>query len=635
MALNPIVYTEKVVKSFLRYQLTAYPFADARLYEQMRQLLSLDETRRSPLLKGPYISLSQSFRQGGAVADLVDEGLLHAHLRDRIPAEITHLYGHQEQAIRAIAAGRTTLVSTGTGSGKTECFLYPIGTKLRRGGEEKPELVTQWMSERGDTTIRQIAKKWGVEGDDAPALIESLFSFLNDQHLLVPVRLKGSRGRPLPNVRGVYQVDADRLRLMPNHGVWRCRSCRRRTTRRTPHDRCPAWRCEGTLEFVREDSDNYDLQLLDQRYSMLRPEEHTAMVPHETRERLENLFKANSDAVNCFVCTPTLELGVDIGKLDAVLMRNVPPLPANYWQRAGRAGRRHRMAVDITYCRPVSHDRAYSSDPPKLLAGRVDPPAFNLRNDVMVGKHVHATVITRLHQYLTAPDRSQGDRTQIEETLRTCLPNQVSSYLFEEGVVRERPFDLAALRQLIARNAEDLVAYVERAFRQGWPEDDAGVTTAEALYDHVRGFVDGLAGVVARLQRRLNWALEQIRRLNAVRERHGDLEPEDEALFRRCGRLVQRLKGTARRTRREAEGYEDVNTFGVLAAEGFLPGYGLEVGSVLGTAEIPYWRTGARSKCRRKQNTARRTPAASCRALCWRPRSTSTSRPCMTWLRRL
>ena len=36
-----------------------------------------------------------------------------------------------------------------------------------------------------------------------------------------------------------------------------------------------------------------------------------------------------------------------------------------------------------------------------------------------------------------------------------------------------------------------------------------------------------------------------------------------------------------------------MNTFGVLAAEGFLPGYGLEVGSVLGTAEIPFWRTGA------------------------------------------
>jgi len=57
--------------------------------------------------------------------------------------------------------------------------------------------------------------------------------------------------------------------------------------------------------------------------------------------------------------------------------------------------------------------------------------------------------------------------------------------------------------------------------------------------------------------------------------------------------MIKRLKGTDRRRRKEAEGYDDVNTYGVLAAEGFLPGYGLDSGSVLGTAEIPYWRTGA------------------------------------------
>ena len=63
---------------------------------------------------------------------------------------------------------------------------------------------------------------------------------------------------------------------------------------------------------------------------------------------------------------------------------------------------------------------------------------------------------------------------------------------------------------------------------------------------------------------------------------------------RAATRLIKRLRGANRRTRREAEGYEDTNTYGVLAAEGFLPGYGLEVGSIRGTAEIPFWRMGAR-----------------------------------------
>jgi ATP-dependent helicase YprA (DUF1998 family) len=469
----------------------------------------------------------------------------------------------------------------------------PVGTKLQRGASEKPELVTQWLSERGDTTVRQIGKKWGVNADEVESFLESLFRFVVDQHLLVPVRLKGSKGNPLPNVSGVYQVDADRLRLQQNHGVWRCNNCRRRSIRKTPHQSCPAWRCEGTLGFVREDADNYDLQVLDQGYSMLRPEEHTAMVPHDERERLENLFKGESDAVNAFVCTPTLELGVDIGQLDAVLMRNVPPLPANYWQRAGRAGRRHRMAVDVTYCRPVSHDRAYFAEPLKILAGRVDPPAFNLRNDLMVAKHVHATAITRLHQYTRDAARSAPERASIEAMLKSCLPDRVSAYLFEAGLVRDRAFDLAELQILIDENIDDLVAYVESAFRQGWPATDAEITRPEALRAHLQGMVPGLVAVIARLARRLRWAMEQIKRLNAIRERQGDLEQEDEALFRRCDALIKRLKGTARRSRRDAEGYDDVNTFGVLAAEGFLPGYGLEVGSVLGTAEIPFWRTGA------------------------------------------
>jgi ATP-dependent helicase YprA (DUF1998 family)/SOS-response transcriptional repressor LexA len=469
----------------------------------------------------------------------------------------------------------------------------PVGTKLRRGPEEKGQLVTQWLSERGDTTVRQIARKWGVARDDAGKFLESLFAFLVDRGLLTPVRLKGSKGNPLPKVSGVYQVDADRLRLHTNHGVWRCKSCRRRTARRTPRQKCPAWRCDGDLAFVREDPDNYDLQLLDQRYSMIRPEEHTAMVPHDERERLENLFKGESDAVNTFVCTPTLELGVDIGQLDAILMRNVPPLPANYWQRAGRAGRRHRMAVDLTYCRPVSHDRAYFAEPLKILAGRIDPPAFNLRNDLMVAKHVHATVITRLHQHVRDTSRPEPERRQIDDALRACLPDRVSAYLFQDGLVRERPFDFTPLSALIELNLEDLVAYVEGAFRQGWPESDDEVTRPEVLRAHVTAMTSGLEEVVGRLSRRLRWAQGEIKRLNRVREKQGDLEPEDEALFRRCDRLIKRLKGTAKRARREAEGYDDVNTYGVLAAEGFLPGYGLEVGSILGTAEIPFWRLGA------------------------------------------
>jgi len=102
-------------------------FADPSLHRQMRQLLSLDQTRHTPLLAGPFISLSRSFRKGPSLRKLGEEGVLHPLISKIAGHE--NVYGHQDKAIRAIAAGRTTIVSTGTGSGKTECFLYPIISK--------------------------------------------------------------------------------------------------------------------------------------------------------------------------------------------------------------------------------------------------------------------------------------------------------------------------------------------------------------------------------------------------------------------------------------------------------------------------------------------------------------------------
>jgi len=90
----------------------------------MRKLLSLEQTRRTPLMKGPYISLSRAFTKGASLAELADQKVIHPLVANL--AEHPYLYGHQEKAIRAIHARKPTLISTGTGSGKTEGFLYPI-----------------------------------------------------------------------------------------------------------------------------------------------------------------------------------------------------------------------------------------------------------------------------------------------------------------------------------------------------------------------------------------------------------------------------------------------------------------------------------------------------------------------------
>ena len=93
--LNPIVFSENVISDFLRYQLTTFSFSYDELQEQLKKLLSLKETRKSPLMKGPFISLSSNFRSGAHIEELIQEGLLHPEI-DRV-LEYKNLYYHQEK----------------------------------------------------------------------------------------------------------------------------------------------------------------------------------------------------------------------------------------------------------------------------------------------------------------------------------------------------------------------------------------------------------------------------------------------------------------------------------------------------------------------------------------------------------
>lgn len=473
----------------------------------------------------------------------------------------------------------------------------PRGIKLFREADDDRGRVAQWLSPVGDTIVKQAARAWGMPNDHVEDFVKGLWDLLTKElRILVPVTLTDARGNALRHCAGVHQIDADLLRISPHNGVWRCRKCRRTQVRATPRKRCLAWRCDGTLVSEPPDPDNYDLAAIDQGFAMVRPAEHSAQVPADERERLERLFKGDGETVNTLVCTPTLELGIDIGSLDTVLMRNVPPLPANYWQRAGRAGRRHRLAVNITYARAVDHDRAYFADPLKLLEGRVEPPRFNMRNELMVAKHVHAAVLTKLHQLArSSSPLSEDDRAEVARALQVAFPARVRDYLFDEvGHVRSEPFDVGPLRDVIIKHEAVLLEYVTAAFGKSWPEEDAAVVEEQALRSRVLAMADCLEEVIRTLKKRLDWARSQMTHLDSMRRLKGTLDPEEDALYQRCDRLVKRYKGILPRRRHEAEGYDDTNTYAVLASEGFLPGYGLETGSIIGTAIVPRYAEGGR-----------------------------------------
>lgn len=126
----------------------------------------------------------------------------------------------------------------------------------------------------------------------------------------------------------------------------------------------------------------------------LRAAEHSAQQPPARLRRFENEFKRGE--INILNCSTTMEMGVDIGSVSAVMMTNVPPALANYRQRVGRAGRRRQgFAASLTYTRDTALDREAFRDPVSYLGRQTRAPRVKLDSRRIVQRHVNALLLAR------------------------------------------------------------------------------------------------------------------------------------------------------------------------------------------------------------------------------------------------
>lgn len=126
----------------------------------------------------------------------------------------------------------------------------------------------------------------------------------------------------------------------------------------------------------------------------LRAAEHSAQQPPARLRRFEAEFKKGE--INILNCSTTMEMGVDIGSVSAVMMTNVPPALANYRQRVGRAGRRRQgFAASLTYTRDTALDREAFRDPVSYLGRQTRAPRVKLDSRRIVQRHVNALLLAR------------------------------------------------------------------------------------------------------------------------------------------------------------------------------------------------------------------------------------------------
>ena len=139
--LNPIEASQQIKDEFIGYITTSFQMADEEYSNQFKKELQ----REGLVAKGPYLDVSDSFVKGKSLSELMKMGIvskLFTELEGDIPDGSKELqlnrtlYLHQESAIKKANDNRNLVVTTGTGSGKTECFTIPIINYLLKEKEE-------------------------------------------------------------------------------------------------------------------------------------------------------------------------------------------------------------------------------------------------------------------------------------------------------------------------------------------------------------------------------------------------------------------------------------------------------------------------------------------------------------------
>lgn len=429
---------------------------------------------------------------------------------------------------------RGNLVVLERGSSASRDIVYFAGDAVR-GTENKRSAF-----------IRKYVKRvHGIEltREDVRPILQSLFQFMGEY---LSCRLFKGEGYLIDSPEH-FRLSRDIWTMYPHSNddiVYRCDACGCETHLDT-RGVCTTTKCNGTMvkmSFAEaKNKDRFYKTVYQDEALPLDIEEHTAQLSSKKAREIQSEFiKGN---VNVLSCTTTFELGVDVGDLRAIFMRNVPPSTANYTQRAGRVGRRAgKPGYAITFARLRPHDVAYFEDPAKIIGGNTRVPMCYLNNDAIAIRHVFAVAMSEFFRYAS---RSLGK-------------DYSHGYNDFMDLSKSEPEGLEDLRRFLASRPKSVYEQLVRVVPQGMP-------VAEEVGVNEWGWIAKLVGPIDSAESGSGGRL-----LLAHSLKHADFERIQDGIELNMG--VNDILASKLLKSRDALKKE--RTIAILAESGVLPKYG-------------------------------------------------------------
>jgi len=330
---------------------------------------------------------------------------------------------------------------------------------------------------------------------------------------------------------------------------------------------CPRLRCEGRLERVDNEQVNFYRSLYrSRRIRRIVTHEHTGMLDREQREDIERRFKTPTSPIdpNILTCTPTLELGIDIGDLSTVALASLPRTTANYLQRVGRAGRSTGNAFVLTAVPSSPRDLYYFAEPMHLIDGAVVPP----------GAYLNATELLQRQFFAYCLDRIAGG----ELAVARAMPNRLGVLL--DGGLNDDAWLRMVVDAVIVRGEEFAAAFL------GLYGNALAPSAAQAVKDFALGGIQTAAAQAAldwtRRNEEIKERLQQLATtITALQDKGplGDQETED----------LKRCRGEWKGLQLQLGALRQQETLTGLSGVGLLPNYNLLDDST--TLDVHLWWT--------------------------------------------